>query len=208
MPTSYSEISKFWTEHPCSGGNKGFPFWFWKGKRVLEVGTGTGVDANRFVQSGAVYTGIDLTRESKPYIIKMNAEFLDFPDNHFDLVYSYGVIHHTINPHRVLDEMYRVLKPGGFISVMLYNKPSWRYFEIQVLRRILWKLGYYKFREIRKVIPNPTPEEWVSMNTDDIGCPLARVYTKKEALDLLSNFNITQTWTENKGWFRNIIGKK
>lgn len=208
MLTSYLEISKFWENNPCSGGNPGFPFWFWKGKRVLEIGTGTGVDSKRFIKAGAVYTGIDLTREEKPYILKMNAEYLDFPDNHFDLVYSFGVIHHTIHPFTVSDEILRVLKLGGFIFIMLYNKPSWRYFEIMVLRRILWFFNYWKFREIKKTLPHPTPEEWISMNTDNIGCPLSRVYTKKEALNLFSNFTITSTWTENYGWFRMICGKK
>lgn len=206
MPT-YLEISKFWTEHPCSGGNPTFPFWYFKGKRVLEIGTGTGVDADRFMKAGALYTGIDLTQE-KPHIRKMNAEEIDFPSNFFDLVYSFGVIHHTLHPYRVIDEMFRVTKPGGYIFVMLYNKPSWRYFEIQVLRRILWFFHYYKFNEYRKLNPHPTPEEWVSMNTDDIGCPLSRVYTKKEALELFNNFEITNTWTENNGWFRMICAKK
>lgn len=207
MPT-YTEICKYWTDNPCSGGNPGFPFWFWKGKRVLEIGTGMGVDAKRFIKAGAAYTGIDLTREEKPFIFMMNAENIDFPDNHFDLVYSFGVIHHTLHPTKVVDEIFRVMKPGGFLFVMVYNKFSWRYFEIQVLRRILWFFNYYKFREIKKLNPRPTNDEWISMNTDNVGCPLSRVYTKKEALDLFSNFKITQTWTENKCWFRMIIGKK
>jgi ubiquinone/menaquinone biosynthesis C-methylase UbiE len=218
MPTDYTQISEFWTKNPCSGGNKGFPFWMWKGKRVLEIGTGTGVDAMRFVNAKALYNGIDLSGEGARLanlrlnglgtIKQGNGEFLDFPDQYFDLIYSFGVIHHTLRPFRVVDEMFRVLKPGGFIFVMLYNKLSWRYFEIQVLRRILWWLNYPKFDEIKKTIPNPTPDEWISINTDEIGCPLSRVYSKKEALDLLSNFTITKTWTEEWGWFRMIIGKK
>lgn len=209
MPIQYSDISTFWTNHPCSGGNKGFPFGYWRGKKVLEIGTGTGVDADRFIRAGALYHGIDLTQEHLPYIVRMNAESIDYPDNYFDLVYSFGVIHHTLHPDKVVDEISRVVKHDGYIFIMLYNKLSWRYLiEIQFLRRILWIFHYHKYNSIRKLIPHPTNDEWVSMNTDDIGCPMARVYSKKETLDLLSNFTITKTWTENWGWFRMICAKK
>lgn len=209
MPITYTQILKFWTDNPCMGGNRGFPFWMWKGKRVLEIGTGEGVDAVRFIRAGANYVGIDLTKEEKPYIFKMNAEFLDFPNDYFDLVYSFGVIHHTINPEKVMTEVYRVLKPDGYIFLMLYNKLSWRYLiEIKILRRILWFFHYHKFNAVRKDMPHPNKREWLSMNTDNIGCPLSRAYTKRDIEKLLKEFTITKTWTENWGWFRMICGKK
>lgn len=209
MLTNSSEILYYWTRNPCSGGNPDFPFWFWKGKRVLEIGCGTGVDAKRFIKAGAIYTGIDITREEKPYILKMDAEHLDFPDNHFDLVYSFGVIHHTLNPPEALKEIHRVLKPRGILFLMLYNKFSFRYLiEIMILRKILWFFKYKKYEEIRKAMPFPTNEQWVSMNTDTLGCPLARAYWKKEVHQLLYMFRITKMWTENYGWFRMICAKK
>ena len=208
MLTNYFLISKYWEANPCSGGNPDFPFWFWKGKRVLEIGCGTGIDTERFIKAKALYTGIDLIAKP-PHILKMNAEFLDFPEDTFDLVYSFGVVHHTINPEQVISEAYRVLKPNGHIFLMLYNKFSMRYLlDIMFLRKILWWLRHPKFDKIRKQIPHPTKEQWISINTDTLGCPLARVYTKKSAQRLLDKFIITNTWTENKGWFRMIIGRK
>ncbi len=215
--TNYLQISKYWTENPCAGGNPDFPFWHWKDKRILEIGCGAGIDAERFVKAKALYTGIDLTDEAitltkkciNADVKQMNAEFLDFPDETFDLVYSFGVIHHALNPENIVNEAYRVLKPSGHIFLMLYNKFSFRYLiEIMFLRKILWWLRYPKYSKLKKQTFHPTKEQWISWNTDTLGCPLARVYTKKTASELLNKFKITNTWTENKGWFRMIIGRK
>lgn len=217
MPTSYSEIKTFWENNPCSGGNKKFPFEHFRGLKVLEIGCGAGNDAYNFFFAGADYTGIDLTDKAIELtkdkvrggnVIKMNAEKLDFPDETFDLVYSFGVIHHALRRFRIMQEIHRVLNPQGKLYIMLYNRPSWRYFEIMVLRKILWKLNYYKFREIRKTLPNPTKEEWISINTDNIGCPMSKVYDKHEALLLCRHFKDIHSYTTNWGWFRIIEGEK
>ena len=215
----YSEIYDYWSNNLCDGGNADFTFGLFKNKRVLEIGCGAGNDAQRFIEAEANYTGIDLTNKAVEYtrnkiglkdkVLKMNAEYLDFSDEYFDLVYSWGVIHHIITPQNAIDEIYRVLKKEGFIYIMLYNKFSFRYLvEICILRKILWWCRYYKFSEIRKIIPHPTKEQWISINTDNIGCPLSRVYTKKEAMDLFSHFRFIITFIRNKGWFRIIWGQK
>lgn len=211
----YKKITEYWENNLCDGGNEDFPFV--RGK-VLEIGCGSGNDALRFISQGADYTGIDLTDNAVfstqnkigkyGKVFRMNAERLNFPNNTFDLVYSWGVIHHTLNPKRVIREIHRVLKPYGEIYLMVYNKCSLRYFEICVLRKILWKLNYPKFREIKKLIPHPTKEQWISINTDNIGCPLSRVYSKKEALYLVKDFRFLSTYTRNLGWFRIIKGSK
>jgi len=219
MQTQYHEIYRYWTTNLCNGGNKDFPYSFAKGKKVLEIGCGSGNDAVRFVESGANYTGIDLTLRAVASTIKkihnkglvrqMNAEFIDFPDKHFDMVYSFGVIHHTVNPDRVMGEIYRVLKPGGQILIMLYNKFSYRYLiEIMILRKIAWFLHIPKFDYIRKQIPHPTKEQWISINTDNVGCPMSRVYTKKQAEGLLWRFRKVTSFTTDNSWFRIIHGKK
>lgn len=215
----YSLIETFWNSHPCFGGDKEFPYNLSKKYKVLEIGCGGGVDAVRFVEAGAVYTGIDLTDEAiritqdklkdRGKVIKMNAEYLTFADETFDIVYSFGVIHHAIHPENIINEIYRVLKPGGLFSIMLYNKYSFRYLiEIMILRKILWFFHYHKFNKIRKLIPHPTKEQWVSINTDGIGCPVSRVYTKDEALILLSEFRDIKTFTKKNRWFRIITGRK
>lgn len=215
----YKKIEIFWNSHLCFGGDANFPYNLSKKYKVLEIGCGGGMDAERFVSAGAIYTGIDLTDravkitkskiQDKGEVLKMNAEHLEFPDESFDIVYSFGVIHHAINPENIVKEIHRVLKPGGLFSIMLYNKYSFRYLiEILILRKILWFLHYHKYSEIRKLIPNPTKTEWLSINTDDIGCPMSRVYTKKSALKLMKDFRDFKTFTTNKNWFRIITGRK
>ncbi|MEO7082845.1 MAG: class I SAM-dependent methyltransferase [Gemmatimonadaceae bacterium] len=108
-----------------------------KGKRVLEVGLGTGTDFVQWVRAGALAFGRDLT-EAAVAVTKErvdldgghadvavgDAEALDFPDNTFDIYYSWGVLHHTPNTEKAFAEAARVLKPGGSFRVMLYNYPS------------------------------------------------------------------------------------
>lgn len=112
----------------------------WRGKKVLEVGCGCGTDLLQFARAGAEVHGIDLSQHSveltrrhlKLYGLKAEAtqgdgEDLLFPNNYFDLVYSWGVIHHAPHPSKVVAEIYRVLKPGGCIKAMVYYRysPVW-----------------------------------------------------------------------------------
>jgi ubiquinone/menaquinone biosynthesis C-methylase UbiE len=117
------------------------PFAESNGKAVLEIGCGNGADGAMFAACGARYTGVDLTGTAVEATRKHfeslglsgtfqveDAERLSFADNTFDIVYSYGVLHHTSNPARAIDEAYRVLRPGGRAIVMLYNKQSFNYY--------------------------------------------------------------------------------
>jgi 2-polyprenyl-3-methyl-5-hydroxy-6-metoxy-1,4-benzoquinol methylase len=219
MLTKYSKIFDYWTENPCISENKYFPFSYCRDLKVLEIGCGGGLDAEKLVDRGVLYTGIDLTEQAvrltkmriknKGKVLVMNAEFLDFPDDYFDMVYSFGVIHHTINPANVMNEAYRVLKPNGMIYIMLYNKFSIRYLlDIMFLRKILWWLHHPKYNEIRKDIPSPNKKQWVAMNTDTLGCPIANVYSKKESYTLMNRFHNIHTCTTNFGWFRMLYGLK
>ncbi|RMF67597.1 MAG: class I SAM-dependent methyltransferase, partial [Calditrichaeota bacterium] len=108
------------------------------GKKLLEVGCGVGIDLVRFAQGGAVVTGIDLAEQSidlaKKYFEHLhlegdlrlgNGEDLAFEDDSFDVVYAHGVIQYTANPQRMVDELHRVVKPGGQVIMMVYNRKSW-----------------------------------------------------------------------------------
>ena len=108
------------------------------GKRLLEVGVGAGSDFTQWVRAGTIATGIDATEEGIAHVqdrlrvydlhadrlLVADCEKLPFPDNHFDVVYSWGVIHHTPNTDRALSEIVRVCKPGGVIKVMVYHRHS------------------------------------------------------------------------------------
>ncbi len=109
------------------------------GQRVLEVGFGAGTDFIQWLRAGARVTGIDLTEEAlanvrhriqvyglpSPEGLEVaDAENLPFATNTFDLGYSWGVLHHTPNTEKGLAELVRVVRPGGEIKVMLYNRRS------------------------------------------------------------------------------------
>jgi SAM-dependent methyltransferase len=104
---------------------------------VLEIGVGLGADHQLFAEAGSRLTGIDLTERAIDHVRRRfeafglqsdlrvaNAERLPFPDQSFDLVYSWGVLHHTPDPSTAVWEVARVLRPGGSARVMLYQKQS------------------------------------------------------------------------------------
>lgn len=110
----------------------------WRGRRVLEIGVGAGTDFINFARAGAVLTGIDLTPAAVDHarqrleledlhadVLVANGEALPFEDASFDLVYSWGVIHHSPSPSRVVREIRRVVAPGGEARAMLYGRHSW-----------------------------------------------------------------------------------
>lgn len=108
------------------------------GQKVLEVGVGASTDFIQWVRAGAIAYGIDLTQEAISHaqhrldlynlkaedIRVADAENLPYVDNNFDLVYSWGVIHHSPNTIKALEEIIRVLRPGGKAKIMIYNRHS------------------------------------------------------------------------------------
>jgi ubiquinone/menaquinone biosynthesis C-methylase UbiE len=113
----------------------------WKGKKVLEVGCGIGTDATNFARAGADYTGVELSEKSleltrrrfdvfglKGNFVTCNAEQLSghVDRKAFDLVYSFGVIHHTPDQRAVVREIRQVIKGDGEFRMMLYAKNSWK----------------------------------------------------------------------------------
>jgi SAM-dependent methyltransferase len=110
----------------------------YRGRGVLDVGCGAGVDLARFAKGGAVVTGVDLT-SSAIELARANfaqqglrgdfgvadGERLPFPDSVFDLVYAHGVVQYTVQPAQLIRECHRVLKPGGEAIFQVYNRISW-----------------------------------------------------------------------------------
>jgi SAM-dependent methyltransferase len=148
-------------------------FHLWNGKRVLEIGCGIGSDAEEFAKHGAEYVGIDISDESVTLsqqrfeLAGLEGEFhvrdasQSLTDlGHFDLVYSYGVIHHFPGIDQIVKNVHNVLVPGGEFRFMVYAKNSWKYAMIQK------GLDQYEAQA---------------------GCPYAQAFTKDEVGELLKD---------------------
>jgi len=111
------------------------------GKTVLEIGVGAGADFQNWCKHAAHATGIDLTERAvslteerlalnsvpkeRYRLLTGDAENLPFDDDSFDIVYSWGVLHHTPDTRRAYNEVFRILRPGGVVKSMIYHHPSW-----------------------------------------------------------------------------------
>ena len=168
----------------------------WKGKRVLEIGCGLGKDFSRFAAAGAKAIAIDMSYRSLELTKKRleifglkgdfffaDGEDLPFKDNSFELIFSWGVIHHTPDTQKVIDEIYRCTKSdGGKVIIMLYGKHSFVNFKFNM--RYLFK-------------SNKAAQ--LAAYTDGEGNPLSKVYSRKEARKMFSRFkNIQITAYESK----------
>src|SRR5262249_20886107 len=114
-------------------------------REVLEIGVGMGADHLEWARvSPRRLVGIDLTNRAirltqarlrghgfTPRLTTADAERLPFPDRSFDLVYSWGVLHHSPDTPHAVAEVWRVLRPGGTARVMIYHKPS-------IVAALLW----------------------------------------------------------------------
>jgi SAM-dependent methyltransferase len=152
----------------------------WAGKRVLEVGCGIGTAAVNFARCGADYTGVELSKVSleltrkrfevyglKGRLILCNAEELSrhVESSHYDLVYSFGVIHHSLNQRAIVEEVRKVIRTDGEFRCMLYAKNSWK--------NIIIEAGF----------DQPEAQQ---------GCPCATTYTKEMVRTLYRDlFEIT-----------------
>ena len=125
------------------------PFERLSDKDVLEIGVGHGTHAQLVAPRCKSFAGIDLTSHAvemtsqrlKLFNIPgkvqlMDAEKMAFADNSFDYIWSWGVIHHSADTRRVLQEMHRVLRAGGRCTVMVYHKSWWNFYVCGFLRGV------------------------------------------------------------------------
>jgi len=161
-----------------------------KGKKVLEIGCGIGTATVKFAEAGAKkVTAVDLSEKSLA-IAKKRAEIYELenvefyhanaeelsktvPMDKYDLIYSFGVIHHTPHPENVLKELHSYLSPNGQLKVMVYYRYSWK---------ALWILLKYGKGQFWKWA------QWVATYSEaQTGCPVTYTYSKSGAKALFAS---------------------
>jgi len=164
----------------------------WKDKKVLDLGCGIGTDTITFAVAGAHVTAVDISPRSIE-IARKRAAAYNLPvrflcgdieelprilePQHFNLIYSFGVLHHTPDPEQVVNHLQAFYTgPGSTLKIMLYNRYSWKAFWILVT--------YGKFQFWR------WPELIARHSEAQTGCPITRTYTPKMAKELLKGFTI------------------
>lgn len=174
----------------------------WRGKKVLEIGCGIGTDTINFARAGAEVTAVDLSSESlniarkraevfdladRINFYEVNAEKLSdyIPSQKYDLIYSFGVIHHSPHPEEIIKQIKRnFVEKGSALKLMVYNRDSWK---------VLWiVLGYGRGQFWKK-------DELIARYSEaQTGCPVTYSYTKETIRDLLGDgFNITKSEYEH-----------
>lgn len=164
----------------------------WAGRRALEVGTGMGVDHVRLARAGARLAGVDLTplhlqvtaarlrREGlTSELVRADAEALPFADASFDFVYSCGVLFLVPAIQRAVDEIHRILRPGGEVLVMLYHKTSLHYYlKTLAFTGLVWGDLLYLSRQ-----------KLVDWSADGFNYPIIRLYSRGQARHLFHRFS-------------------
>lgn len=164
-------------------------------KKVLDIAVGSGWSTEQFVRSGALVTAIDLTpsaveltkKRMEIYQLKAenievaDAQNLSYPDNSFDYILAWGCLMHMPNTQRAINEIYRVLKPGGKIGAMMYNKNSlhWWYY-------IYLSKGIFRGKLLKMSI-----QELSNRYTDGVDCggnQLTKFFTTNEIRKMFKKF--------------------
>lgn len=195
----------------------------WQGRDVLEVGVGLGTDFIRFVRAGARATGVDLTEAAVDAVRRRldyerlsadlrvgDAESLPFADASFDLVWSYGVLHHTPDTARALGEVRRVLRPDGEARVMLYARHSW----LGLGAWVRWALLRGRpWRSIADVLASELESPGTKAYTEDELRPLFRDFSSVDVRRIVTPYDRRVAWRladvtgPRFGWFFAITAR-
>ena len=150
----------------------------WEGKKVLEIGCGLATAGINFASFGADYTGVELSESSLELarkrfeVYNQTAEFYSgdaeelssfVPVESYDLIYSFGVIHHSPHPEKIISEIKKYMNENSVLKIMLYAKDSWKNYMI---------------------------ESGLDQPEAQYGCPIAKTYTKQDVVELLEGYEV------------------
>ncbi|HEX2977844.1 MAG TPA: class I SAM-dependent methyltransferase [Candidatus Babeliales bacterium] len=170
-------------------------FAMWRGKRVLEIGCGLGTEAINFARNGADLTIVELSPESLELAKKRfelyglsarfilgNAQELDqiLHGEKYDLIWSFGVIHHSPQPEKIVKACNSLLKDDGELRMMVYSKISYKLFHF-MRETGMWDFG------------DGALDELIAMYSEaQTGCPVTYSYTFEGARRLFGDFEILE----------------
>lgn len=128
--------------------------------KILDVACGTGIMFPNYGKH-EIY-GVDISsdmlaiaRKDFPSakLFKSEAEKLPFPDNYFSATISSRFICHIPNYEKVISEMVRVTKPGGFLILDFFNKLSLTYptTKIRLMSGDLRYFNLFSYRDVKKI---------------------------------------------------------
>lgn len=172
---------------------------------VLEIGVGIGSHAQLLAQHAKSYTGIDITSYAvqstskrmkhiglnNAAIIEMDAEKMEFDDNSFDYIWTWGVIDHSANTERILKEMARVLRPSGRATVMVYHRGWWNYYFVGTVFHGILRGGLLRTRSLHKTVQEITdgafsryysPNDWRTLSAPYLEVDATLIYGQKSDL--------------------------
>ena len=172
------------------------------GMRVLDVGCGQGIDLVRYAIAGAQVAGVDLTPRHVELarahlaalgfdgdVVEGDAESLPFPDGSFNRASSNGVLHHTPDMPAALRELRRVLRPGGELRIVVYNRRSFHYWLQQVTYEGLWKRRLFREGSMSAVLSGGVEHSSIGAR------PLVRVYSPRAVRRALGTAGFEQVET-------------
>ena len=178
-------------------------------KKILEIGCGLGAHTEELIRYKAKVTSIDIAPKSVEItrrrlklkgllgnVLEADAENLPFPDNYFDYIWSWGVIHHSPDTKKCAQEIERVLSPKGKLYIMLYHRNS----------LYNWMNVIFRYGVLRGKLLKMSIQDLHNRYTDgksDKGAPLSKYYTAKQIRqNLFPNFKIiSQKTMEQKHAF-------
>jgi SAM-dependent methyltransferase len=173
----------------------------WSGKSVLEIGCGIGTDTMNFARAGAQVTAVDVSAASVELAKKRadvfglsdriefhiaNAENLadHIPSGKYDLIYSFGVIHHSPHPEKIIEQIRsNFIHTESTLKLMVYNRYSWKVF---------WMLlkEWGRFWELDEIVAKHSEAQ--------TGCPVTYSYSKSGVRDLVGDgFEIEDVFVDH-----------